>query len=369
MVCPVDWIQHFYEWYSSFFVYLNLSLCCIAVATNIINVTVFTRKRLKSATAFIIAATAVSDIGTVISYARMAWYTYLYEPGYPMEEYYTLHAAWERVLCRHFFVLFYNISIWLQVILAMWRCTAVFYPLQCRRLCNMRTTYWTVASCYAVSVVMFAPRFLSQITMQPVTEKTWPDIPLYRIGFVDDFMRSLHYMIQTWLFQFLPCVALTVFTIGLVWCLLKNEKIRNTMSAHTQTAAAPPPQQTNSDSSKRRNKKRKAFSDTEKTTQMLTVLLVIFWCIEALVGIVSFLRSFGGSHCYVYVIAFADTLRLANIAFKICIYYTMSVHYRITANKLFKSLFGCKSDDKDGTTTTTTNTTTTTTTPAETYSL
>jgi hypothetical protein len=116
---------------------------------------------------------------------------------------------------------FHTVSIWLTVMLAVWRYVAVGHPLRHREWCGRARALRAIALAYLASPLLCAPLFLaSAVRAQPRGNHT-----LFVVG-PSDLSRARGELLQTanfWLYavliKLLPCALLTLLSLALVSAL------------------------------------------------------------------------------------------------------------------------------------------------------
>ncbi|KAL6963335.1 G-protein coupled receptor, partial [Sarracenia purpurea var. burkii] len=108
---------------------------------NLINIVVLTRKDMISPTNVVLTGLAIADLAVLLEYIPYTLHTYLRPTTHSVKDRYTY--GWAMLVLWHsnFSQVFHTISIWLTVVLAVWRYIAVAYPQKNRDWCNMDTTY------------------------------------------------------------------------------------------------------------------------------------------------------------------------------------------------------------------------------------
>lgn len=117
-------INNFYGSYRPVHGYLSVFICSFGVVSNIVNVSVFTRRGMKeSPVNLILTALSVSDTLFLCDYFAWAMHHYIFHPHetYELALHATIHYTW--------FLVFLTISSWLTVLLAVWRNIAIRYVL------------------------------------------------------------------------------------------------------------------------------------------------------------------------------------------------------------------------------------------------
>ena len=111
----------FENWYVVHHGYLACVVCFFGIVANALNIVVLTRKNMKSATNCILTGLALSDGLTMLAYFPFALHFYvLHEPKpNPLRDNYVAVRGMQFYAC--FSVVVHSISIWLTVVLAVFR--------------------------------------------------------------------------------------------------------------------------------------------------------------------------------------------------------------------------------------------------------
>lgn len=308
--------------------YASLLVCLFGSIANILNIAVLTRKEMRTPTNIILTGLAIADLCVMLDYLPFSYqsikgggnFTYSYAA------YMLFHA--------HFSQLCHTASIWLTVILAVWRYIAVAYPQKNRDWCHMRTTVITIISIYILCPVILIPQYiLLELKESNKTNKT-----VYYVDYrSSEILLDINYWIYSFLMKLIPCVLLTFLSLRLIFALIKTKKRREKLvnSSHLIN---------NENSTRPSVKKSRKLVDKEKqtdrTTKMLLAVLLLFLITEFPQGILGLLNYMLGKHfarsCYHPLGDVLDILALFNSAINFMIYCTMSRQFRKTFSLLFK---------------------------------
>lgn len=338
---------------------------------------------MRTPTNAILTGLAVADLAVMLEYIPYAMHDYILAEQWPREQ--QLNYSWACYIKFHaiYAQLLHTISIWLTVMLAVWRYLAVTYPQVSREWCGMRNTVLTIILAYILCGVVVTPwlYLVSSIAQfeevvngndkvlhsRPLSEyivnyqakhdyanfskfssynmsggnsgnssgdtynnnDTLPErnITVYRLFHSDMALRNNTLrlgtlLIYSVLIKLIPCIALTVLSLRLITALLevkrRRQLLRNQLlkaevkSAQVTTTAttnplvppftAPDGTQTTVNSSFALRKKIDKAKQTDRTTQMLLAVLLLFLITEFPQGIMGLLNTILGEaffmQCY-----------------------------------------------------------------------
>ncbi|KAM7356652.1 G-protein coupled receptor dmsr-1-like [Cochliomyia hominivorax] len=415
-------IDDFHTNYKLIHGYLSLSVCVLGTLANTLNIIVLTRREMRTPTNAILTGLAVADLAVMLEYIPYAMHDYILTERWPREQ--QLNYTWACYIKFHaiYAQLLHTISIWLTVMLAVWRYLAVTYPQVSREWCGMRNTVLTIILAYVLCGVVVTPwlYLVSSIAQfeevvnandkvihsRPLSEyivnyqakhdyanfSKFPtfngssspttisnsnsmenfstnetamerNITVYRLFHSDMALRNNTLrlgtlLIYSVLIKLIPCVALTVLSLRLITALLevkrRRQMLRNQLlkaeekSAHSTTmntlvppSSAPDGSQTVTlvSSSFALRKKIDKAKQTDRTTQMLLAVLLLFLITEFPQGIMGLLNTILGEaffmQCYLKLSDLMDVLALLNSSINFILYCSMSRQFRQTFVLLF----------------------------------
>lgn len=339
---------------------------------------------MRTPTNAILTGLAVADLAVMLEYIPYAVHDYILTERWPREQ--QLNYTWACYIKFHaiYAQLLHTISIWLTVMLAVWRFVAVTYPQLSREWCGMRNTVLTIILAYILCGVVVTPwlYFVSSIAQfeevvnangkvlhsRPLSEyiinyqakhdyanfskfstfngsssggslsdnisrsdggsndtTVERNITVYRLFHSDMALRNNALrlgtlLIYSVLIKLIPCIALTVLSLRLISALLevkrRRQKLRNqllkaeeksaqstTMNSLVPPSFAPDGSQVNMVSSSFAiRKKMDKAKQTDRTTQMLLAVLLLFLITEFPQGIMGLLNTILGEaffmQCY-----------------------------------------------------------------------
>lgn len=238
--------------------YIALVVCLFGFVANTLNIVVLTRMDQRiSPTNAILTGLALADNFVMIEYIPFAFHMYIlrerpvYEKfSYPWTVYVLIHAHVTQVfpppssslsvrpsvhLCPSFNSLllmlirsqvFHTISIWLTLLLAVWRYISVAHPLRSRDWCTLDRALLAILLAYVCSPVVCIPLYLT-FTIQ---EQAWrggqtldgEQHTLYFLG-TSELAKANHSLLENinfWTYsvvvKLIPCLALTILSFQLI---------------------------------------------------------------------------------------------------------------------------------------------------------
>ncbi|XP_037085383.1 sex peptide receptor-like [Pollicipes pollicipes] len=304
--------------------YLALGVCLFGLTTNILSIVVLTRKTMASPTNAILAGLAIADIMVMVMYVPFTLHYYIQAFGAS-----SLTYGWAVFMLTYVHVtqVFHTVSIWLTVVLAVWRYLAIGHPSLNREWCSMKNTSVAIVSAYIFCPILCIPSFLT-FAITPIDNSTGR----FLVDFSDlskqsnKLLEKLNFWVYSVHVKLLPCVILTIFSCCLIWELLKVKK-RKSELLHRATAG--------------NSKLSCAERHTVRTTRMLLAILLLFLLTEFPQGILSLLSGILGEQfldqCYNKMGDLMDILALINSAINFIFYCSMSTQFRSTFQQLFLS--------------------------------
>ncbi|XP_037068727.1 sex peptide receptor-like [Pollicipes pollicipes] len=138
--------------------YLALCVCIFGLTTNILSIVVLTRKTMVSPTNAILAGLAIADIMVMVMYVPFTLNYYLQAFGEASFSY-----SWAVFMLTYVHVtqVFHTVSIWLTVVLAVWRYVAIGHPSLNREWCSMKNTSVAIVSAYIFCPILCIPSYLT----------------------------------------------------------------------------------------------------------------------------------------------------------------------------------------------------------------
>lgn len=213
--------------------YASLAICIAGSVANIMNIIVLTRRDMISPTNVVLTGLAIADLAVLLDYIPYTCHTYLRPKEHSVKDRYTYGWALFVFWHSNFSQVFHTISIWLTVVLAVWRYIAIAYPSNSRNWCNMENTCIAVVAGYVLCPLLCIPVFLSfNVTpryelldvngFQTKNESIATNTTVYVVTLSNmsigntTFLKDLNFLIYSVLFKLTPSVALTILSLRLV---------------------------------------------------------------------------------------------------------------------------------------------------------
>lgn len=311
--------------------YISIIVCLFGSVANIINVTVLSRREMRSPTNAILTGLAVADLLVMLDYIPYACHLYLSSSqrldrnrfSYGWTTFVLFHSLFSQVC--------HTISICLTLLLAVWRYIAVAYPHLNKQLCGMKRTLVALFLAYIICPIICMPLYFAvgvhekhEYIDEHGKRISKPDIDngvvynttkLYYVHFNEWALRdnALHKEINFWIYsvviKLLPCVVLTILSIRLIIALMEAKKRRRNLGVGNKITLQV--RTTNTDSSavkseksvKKSQKSIDKQKQTDRTTRMLLAVLLLFLLTEFPQGILGLLSALFGDpffkQCYI----------------------------------------------------------------------
>lgn len=302
-------LESFQDGYRLVHGWLSMLVCVFGTFANAMNIVVLTRREMRSPTNSILTGLAVADMMVMLAYIPYVFHTFLFER--PDVETYTYGWALFVMWVRHFLQVCHTISIWLTVMLAVWRYIAVAYPQKNREWCNSRRSLFTIGLAYLVCPIICIPIYLSA-TISPfertinktgyvvnttgVTEydPSWTNATVYFVRLTKEriHVNDMTFWVYSVVIKIIPCVALTVLSLRLIFALIEAKNRRQKLTSISINSAKLERSASCDYGKKKRKQGLKQLDkekQTDRTTRMLIAVLLLFLCTEFPQGILGLL--------------------------------------------------------------------------------
>ena len=336
-----------------------------------------------NSTNFLLTALAVSDMLTMLSYIPFAVQFYCLHGSRPTPARNSL--AWMRFLLFHchFSVTTHTTSIWLGVLLAVFRYSTVRRPgADCggggagggAAASKLRTARWAVAAVYVLSVVVLVPTYMmlsivrvdvhrivdAEVASAAAANSTaavnFSSVSRSAVEFVVDedgyvgaiydfidvdvdidvggnsflfghFVTRLNFWIHALVIKLVPCFLMSVFGL-LIVCAVRTTHSRGLRLRVNSTRAAG---------------LRQSRRNHHRTTTMLVVVIVLFLVTELPQGVLSLVCGIRTEYFHAVYTPLGDVMdivALVNNAVNFTLYCAMSHRFRRRFFELFCRCFG-----------------------------
>uniref|UniRef100_A0A914IA00 G-protein coupled receptors family 1 profile domain-containing protein n=1 Tax=Globodera rostochiensis TaxID=31243 RepID=A0A914IA00_GLORO len=313
--------------YNQVHCWLGLFICVFGSLANCVHIFVLSRPAMqKCAVNRLLAIIALCDIATMASYTVfVVRFEFAVDKDEPPLGYGFLWIVFllAHVVCS---IALHTITVYLTVITALIRYKTLK---RVGSLWNHENIACPIFLMVAVlTVFLCIPTFLIH-SIIPVTSTdpiTRHNITLFTVGLAEfeQFDTCLFFKLNLWLtgiiFKVIPCVLLLLFTLALLYELEKNHRKRKLMCSGTTLAY------------------RRHSAQSDRTTKILLILLIVFFCTEFPQGILSIMNGLfpNDIHQFVYLSLgeLLDLLSLINCNTCFIVYPLISSQYRATLHNL-----------------------------------
>ncbi|KAG6442630.1 sex peptide receptor-like [Manduca sexta] len=334
--------------------YIAVLLCLFGSAANSVNIAVLSRKEMTSSTNSILTGLAVADLLVMIDYIPFALHMYtkigseLNRNSYGWAVFIYFHSIFSQT--------FHTISIWLTIMLAVWRYIAIKFPQRNRTLCNKQNTNVAIMLAYAVCPILCLPIYFAMniqerppgvvndttnnMTMEQGNTTSAPanSEPMYVIAMTNnnDLLTAIFWIYSVFI-KLIPCVVLSILSVLLILKMKSSDRRRQKLlKKSTITTNEGEKAQLNDEGGGKRGGGR-----TDRTTRMLVALLGLFLATElpqALFGLLTAIAPHLFQICYYAFGEVMDLMALVGSAVNFVLYCSMSRQFRSTFNRLARKV-------------------------------
>lgn len=336
---PVSALYIFRTWYEHYHGHASVIVCICGMIMNLFNIIVLTQRKMRTTSNMILAALAVSDMLTMASYIPFALQFYILHGLSVSPERNCLEWIYFFLFHVNFSVTVHTISIWLCVLLAVFRYSYVRVSADKKFIINMQHTFVAIVLVYILSVIILIPNYLSLTIIagtDPVSNKSLYDIvsvdtqgansPLSRYGHL---ITSINFWTHAILIKIIPCVLMSVFGFLLVWTMhVAKQKCKKLRKASKAINLA------NGVKARHRQKSK----DHNRTTSMLVVVILLFLMTELPQGILALMSGLIEGFFEDYYMPLGDLMdiiALINNSINFILYCSMSKQFRDTFLLIF----------------------------------
>ena len=319
-------LYEFSEWYAKYHGYVSLVVCIYGIVTNVFNIMVLTRKNMISTTNLILLGLAVSDLLTMVSYVPSALQFYCVYGVKPSPARNSHNWVVFFLFHVNFTVTTHTISIWLGVLLSVFRYLYVKCSTDGAVRCSIARAKIAIVLVYLSSVITLIPNYMS------LTILDWPDPEgtnqtLYDITSIDastpygHTLTTLNFWIHAILIKIIPCALMSVFGFLLVFTMKHTQRRTKRLRRNSRPEFY-----------------RSRSREHSRTTRMLVVVIVLFLITELPQGILALLSGLMPGFFTAYYVPLGDLMdiiALINNAINFTLYCTMSKQFRDTFLRLF----------------------------------
>ncbi|XP_065209227.1 G-protein coupled receptor dmsr-1-like [Planococcus citri] len=325
--------------------YLNITCCIIGSILNFFVIIVFTRKNMISPINTILVHLAIAETITMITYMPHTWHEFFRANLYPAIKDHRTHE-WETISLASFYLafIFRHTTIWLTLVLGVWRYIAVIYPLKERKWCQMETTRVCIIAGYVFGLMTCIPLwfFLQIKQAEKTVDKDGVFTSDYGKGVKNESIFEIHapivmntpfyrliYLSYGIFVKIIPTAMLGVISYKLIIALSKAKTQHEGLTSNSHF-----------DNTRQLKNKHQTY----RITVMLLMILGLLVVGELPHGIYCLLTAILGPKFYTQRYSYAAEVFNTLVKFCECanfvIYYIMSHRFRNTFKALFRSRNG-----------------------------
>jgi len=345
-VCNLTSLQSFYLPLHG---YISLIICILGTIFNIVNLVVLSHKEMRvKPINFLLMGIAVADMLVMLEYIPFSIHMYIVNYNNKMEKF---SRPWAIFLLFHsnFSIMIHTVSIWLTLSLAIWRFIMIKFPTKSVQVCTLERCKIVLFAGFVVPLFLTIPSFFSFEIQKKNKFKNGECLAYYSVEISKFYGSEILFTGNMWLYgiilKLLPCIVLIVFTCGLIHAMYQaDSKSAKLKQKITVTVT----------STERRKSviENKRSQTTDRTTNLLIVILVSFLISELPMGVLGMLSAILGKpffmSCYVPVGEQMDVLALLNSSLNFILYCLMSSQFRNTLSSIFwnkKNLLSRKNEE------------------------
>ncbi|KAL3861145.1 hypothetical protein ACJMK2_007214, partial [Sinanodonta woodiana] len=316
--------------YAHYHGYISICVCLFGIITNIFNITVLTRKAMRTPVNHILSWLAVSDVITMVSYVPFALHFYcMYPSGSKTVR--KNSQSWMTFMIFHINLTAttHTISIWLCVTLAIVRFLHIRIPTKgnaarIRRIYQAKVMVFIV--CIASTLILI-PNYMSNQLLKDHENETNDTVYVLRDLKLGRNDTELLVLINVWVYaliaKLVPCMLMAIFGSLLIYNI--HVKIRHRRKILQISGS---------------NSVR--LSEHSRTTKMLLAVIVLFLLTELPQGVLivcsACIENFF-DRVYIPLGDVMDIVALVNNAVNFILYCSMSSKFRQTLVHLYCGAF------------------------------
>ena len=333
MEVPFPGLIQFSAAYAKYHGYLAAVICIWAIAANLANIVVLTRKHMLSSTNLILTWLAVADLLTMSSYLPVSIHFYIMkDPRLEFPSTKSIHWIYFMLFHVNFTVVCHTVAIWLTITLAIFRYMYICYPTKGPTICSMERAKLAVGlTCLCVAIICI-PNYLvntkktasinETVTFANGTNGT-QEMQFYEFTsthIAEPYLSKINYWIQALLIKLIPCTLLTLLTILLIVAMHQANQRRMKLKSQGKKAESD------------------RAGEHNRTTGMLLAVVALFLLTELPQGILTLCNIFIPSffeNVYWPLGDLLDMLAMLNNSINFVLYCTMSRQFRDTFVDIF----------------------------------
>lgn len=336
-------LESFSCWYSDIHGYISLLVCAFGILANVINVLILTRKNMRTSTNCLLTGLAISDMLTMIFYAPHVYHFHLQYGTKDSVERNTKDWMSFKLLTINFVATTHTISIWLGVVLAIFRYIFIRLSTEGAVTCSMARAQLAVVLVYITACLICVPNYCSMSIRESYNEDQNATYWVLNTNNTSPVLMDINLWTYAILAKLMPCLLMTVFGSLLLNSLREVKKKGTLLHANGRQSDA----------------YRVRMKEHSRTTRMLVCVITLFLVVElpqGLLLLISILKRSVFSSVYSPLGDLMDDLALINNSINLIIYSAMSKSFRDNFIWLFCGWWRRKQDvlfliNKDKTTT------------------
>nr|XP_011441138.2 sex peptide receptor isoform X2 [Crassostrea gigas] len=330
----------FAQTYAAYHGYISIFVCIFGIVTNVFNITVLTRKHMRTPVNLILTWLAVSDIITMLSYLPFAMHFYCIYPADANKSTEKNSEGWMLYMIFHINLAAttHTVSIWLCVMLAIVRYLHIRSPTKANsmRLQRIKQSRYGILFIYVSSALILVPNYMSNKLLPDVLPDSNETIYVLRDLNLGKNDTETMVLINVWIYAFtaklVPCLLMLIFGSLLIYNI--HVKIRQRRKILQISGA----------SSLR-------LSEHSRTTKMLLAVIILFLLTELPQGVLIILSAcVENFYDQVYLLLgdVMDIVALVNNAVNFILYCSMSTKFRETFVHLFCNFHPLRRSEDSG---------------------
>lgn len=302
---------------------IDVLICIIGVIFNIINILVFTKRNMVSPVNQIFTHLSFVNLSQLLAFITNTWVSLPYYRNKKNDDEWTYTRAIISLVSTELGAICNRISVYIVMMLTIWKCIAVFYPSKEPQWCDMKTTRNTLIAVYIVCILLYIPEYLSYSIVTKAIDQT-TKIHFYGFEITSSVYRASQ-IIKLVLYELLPSLVLPILGVRLIATLWMKKEHPST-SSNVENC-------------------RENLNVEQKTDRSIIILIAIMTlCLSYVIpsGLLTFVYTFLTSdrylihfRCFHSLIVIRIIMNCINKSATFLVYYTMDQNFKAT----FKSLF------------------------------
>ena len=300
-------VSQFGEWYAKIHGPFITCVCILGIATNILNVIVFTRRTMVTTTHYILASLALVDMLTLLSYLPYALYFYCLtspDPSYGHEKGWIIYLLFNT----NFSITTRNVATCLTAVAALFPYGQAIHKKSSLMVAVLASVIASICVCVLSYIMYKLQRFAGQ--------GWW----FAENDFITPPMRVANF----WIFIVLRVVPCALFFTLIIWLVFTIYRIKLRRQIYYQTTVD----------------KERSEQDVDRKIQckaMVLAVMITFIITELPAGIIAIFSSLDSNNfvdIYVPLGDVFDAMILINCAIHFMLYCSVSSHFRNTFNQV-----------------------------------